>query len=261
MNLNITNKVFMVAGASSGLGLGIAHQLAAEGAKLSIASRTPDKIAQAAAAISSETSSEVRGYVFDARNQESIKHWVQATIHDFGHIDGIVINAGGPPPGSFDELDDKAWQSAFDLTMMGAVRLIRESLPALKVNGGSILTLTSSTIKEPVDYLTLSTVMRSGVASLAKSLADQLASDNIRINNLIPGSIQTDRMDALNQYVARRGNVTRDQAQANIEADIPMGRYGETEEFAKAATFLLSDAASYITGSSLAVDGGRMKSL
>lgn len=261
MNLNITNKVFMVAGASSGLGLGIARQLAAEGAKVSIASRTPDKIAQAASTISSETSSEIRGYVFDARNQESIRHWVLSTLDDFGHIDGVVINAGGPPPGSFDELDDKAWLNAFELTLMGAVRLIRETLPALKVNGGSILTLTSSTIKEPVDYLTLSTVMRSGVASLAKSLADQLAQDNIRINNLIPGSIQTDRMDALNQYVAGRSGTSRDQARARIEADIPMGRYGKTGEFAKAATFLLSDAASYITGSSLTVDGGRMKSL
>ncbi|AMO57658.1 3-oxoacyl-ACP reductase [Endozoicomonas montiporae] len=261
MNLNIKNKVFMVAGASSGLGLGIAHQLAAEGAKVSIASRTPDKIAQAASAISSETSTEIRGYVFDARKQESIHHWVQSTLNDFGHIDGVVINAGGPTPGSFDELDDKAWQNAFDLTLMSAVRLIRETLPALKVNGGSILTLTSSTIKEPVDYLTLSTVMRSGVAGLAKSLADQLAEDNIRINNLIPCSIQTDRMDALNQYIAGRSGTSRDQVRARIETDIPMGRYGSTEEFAKAATFLLSDAASYITGSSLAVDGGRMKSL
>ena len=261
MNLNITNKVFMVAGASSGLGLAIARQLAAEGAKVSIASRTPDKIAQAASTISSETSSEIRGYVFDARNQESIRHWVLSTLDDFGHIDGVVINAGGPPPGSFDELDDKAWHNAFELTLMGAVRLIRETLPALKVNGGSILTLTSSTVREPVDYLTLSTVMRSGVASLAKSLADQLAQDNIRINNLIPGSIQTDRMDALNQYVAGRSGTSRDQTRARIEADIPMGRYGKAEEFAKAAAFLLSDAASYITGSSLAVDGGRMKSL
>ncbi|UYM14944.1 SDR family oxidoreductase [Endozoicomonas euniceicola] len=261
MNLNITNKVFMVAGASSGLGLGIARQLASEGAKVSIASRSPDKITQAASTISSETSSEIRGYVFDARNQESIRHWVHSTLDDFGHIDGVVINAGGPPPGSFDELDDKAWQNAFELTLMSAVRLIRETLPALKVNGGSILTLTSSTIKEPVDFLTLSNVMRSGVASLAKSLADQLAEDNIRINNLIPGSIQTDRVDALNQYVASRSGTSRDQIRAKTEANIPLGRYGKTEEFAKAATFLLSDAASYITGSSLTVDGGRMKSL
>lgn len=261
MDLNIKNKVFMVAGASSGLGLAIARQLAAEGAKVSLASRSPDKITHAATSISIETSSEVRGYVFDARNKDSIKNWVQATINDFGQIDGIVINAGGPAPGSFDELNDKDWQNAFELTMMSAVRLIRATLPAMKVSGGSILTLTSSTIKEPVDYLTLSTVMRSGVASLAKSLADNLAKDNIRINNLIPGSIRTDRMDALNQYISGRSGISQQQARENIEAGIPMARYGEAEEFAKAAVFLLSGAASYITGSSLSVDGGSMKSM
>ena len=260
MNLNIKNKVFMVAGASSGLGLAIARQLAAEGAKVSIASRTHDKIAQAASIISSETSSEVRGYVFDARHEESIKLWIQATLNDFHHIDGIVINAGGPTPGSFDELDDKAWQSAFDLTLMGTVRMIRDTLPALKVHGGSILVLTSSTVKEPVNYLTLSNVMRSGVASLVKTLSADLAKDNIRINNLIPGVIDTDRMAALSQYVAGREGITREQAQTKNESSIPIGRYGQAEEFGKAAAFLMSDAASYITGSSLTVDGGRMKS-
>ena len=261
MDLGIKDKVFMVAGASSGLGFAIASQLAAEGAKVSIASRNQNNIAQAAATISEATTSEIRGYSFDAREPESIKEWVNATQNDFGRIDGLVVNAGGPTPGSFESFDDNAWQAAFDLTLMSAVRLIRETLPALKVNGGSILTLTSSAVKEPIDILLLSNVMRSGVASLVKSLSVDLARHDIRINNLIPGAISTDRINALNKFIAGRTDTSPEQVRQDGEAAIPMGRYGKPEEFANAATFLLSDAASYITGTNNVVDGGKMKSL
>ena len=261
MDLKIKEKVFMVAGASSGLGYAIASQLAAEGASVSIASRTARDIAKAASTISSETSAEVRGYVFDARDNASIDRWVADTLNDFGRIDGILVNAGGPTPGMFEELDDNAWQSAFELTLMSSVRLIRAALPALKVNGGSILTLTSSAVKEPIDILLLSNVMRSGVSSLVKSLSVDLAKDNIRINNLIPGSIHTDRINALNSFIANRQDISPEKVQENAENSIPMGRYGKPEEFANAAAFLLSDASSYITGTNLIVDGGKMKSL
>ena len=248
MDLGIKDKVFMVAGASSGLGLAIASQLAAEGAKVSIASRHQKNIAKAAASMSEATASEIRGYCFDAKEPESIRQWVADTQNDFGRIDGLVVNAGGPTPGSFEEFDDNAWQAAFDLTLMSAVRLIRETLPALKVNGGSILTLTSSSVKEPVDVLLLSNVMRSGVASLVKSLSVDLARYDIRINNLIPGSINTDRIKALNKFIANRIDTSPEQVRKLAENAIPMGRYGKPDEFAKSATFLLSDAASYITG-------------
>ncbi len=261
MDLKIKEKVFMVAGASSGLGYAIASRLAAEGASVSIASRTPKDIAKAASTISNETSAEVRGYAFDARDSDSIDRWVADTINDFGRIDGILVNAGGPTPGMFEELDDSAWQNAFELTLMSSVRLIRAALPALKMNGGSILTLTSSAVKEPIDILLLSNVMRSGVTSLVKSLSVDLAKDNIRINNLIPGSIHTDRINALNSFIAKRQDISPEKVQDNAETSIPMGRYGKPEEFANAAVFLLSDASSYITGTSLIVDGGKMKSL
>ena len=261
MDLGIKDKVFMVAGASSGLGYAIAHRLAAEGAKVSIGSRSERKIAEAAATISQETTAEVRGYVFDARDSHSITQWVEQTQQDFHGLDGIVINAGGPTPGFFDEFDDAAWEAAFELTLLSAVRMIRASLPALKQHGGSILTLTSSAVKEPIDILLLSNVMRSGVASLVKSLSGELAKDNIRINNLIPGLIGTDRIEALNQYLANRTDTSPEQVQRNAEANIPMGRYGRPEEFANAAAFLLSDAASYISGTNMVVDGGKIKSL
>ena len=261
MDLGIKDKVFLVAGASSGLGYAIAHRLAAEGAKVSIGSRSHKNIAEAAATISQETTAEVRGYVFDARDGDSITQWVEQTQQDFHHLDGIVINAGGPTPGTFDEFDDAAWESAFELTLLSAVRMIRASLPALKQNGGSILTLSSSAVKEPIDILLLSNVMRSGVASLVKSLSTDLAKDDIRINNLIPGLIGTNRIDALNQYLANRSDISPEDVQRNAKANIPMGRYGEPEEFANAAAFLLSDAASYISGTNMVVDGGKMKSL
>lgn len=261
MDLGIKNKVFMVAGASSGLGYAIAHRLAREGAMVSIASRNEENIARAAATISQETSAETRGYVFDARNADSIQNWVNATLQDFGRIDGLVINAGGPTPGFFEEFDDPAWQAAFELTLMSAVRLIRAALPALKVNGGSVLTLTSSAVKEPIDILVMSNVMRSGVNSLVKTLSTDLAKYNIRINNLIPGSIGTDRIEALNQYLSKRRDISPETVKKNAEAAIPVGRYGKPEEFANAAAFLLSDAASYMTGTSTVVDGGKMKSV
>ncbi len=261
MDLGLKNKVFMVAGGSSGLGYAIASRLAAEGALVSIASRSEKNISQAAVTISEEHSAEIRGYVFDARDSDSIQHWVNSTLHDFGRIDGLLINAGGPAPGFFDELDDKAWESAFELTLLSSVRMIRAALPALKTNGGSIVTLTSSAVKEPIDILLLSNVMRSGVSSLVKSLSSELARDNIRINNLIPGSIATSRIDSLNQFLASRKGISPEQVRNDTETSIPMGRYGKPEEFANAATFLLSDASSYITGTNMIVDGGKMKSL
>ena len=261
MDLGIKDKVFMVAGASSGLGYAIAHKLAGEGAKVSLGSRSERNIAGAAATISQETTAEVRGYVFDARDSHSITRWVEQTQKDFHRLDGIVINAGGPTPGFFDEFDDTAWESAFELTLLSAVRMIRASLPALKQHGGSILALTSSAVKEPIDILLLSNIMRSGVASLVKSLSGELAKDNIRINNLIPGLIDTNRIEALNLYLANRTDTNPEQIQRNAKANIPMGRYGKPEEFANAAAFLLSDAASYISGTSMVVDGGKMKSL
>ncbi|WP_067514481.1 SDR family oxidoreductase [Endozoicomonas ascidiicola] len=261
MDLGINGKVFMVAGASSGLGYAIARKLAEEGGKVSIASRSQENIATAAATISEETTAEIRGYVFDARDANSINRWVEDTQNDFGQIDGLVINAGGPSPGFFEEFDDQAWQSAFELTLLSAVRLIRGALPALKVNGGSILTLTSSAVKEPIDILVMSNVMRSGVNSLVKSLSDDLAGDNVRINNLIPGLINTDRIDALNLFLAKRADSSPEKVRQSAEAGIPMGRYGEPGEFANAAAFLLSDQASYITGTTMVVDGGKMKSV
>lgn len=262
MDLGLQNKVIMVAAASKGLGLGIAQAVAQEGAIVSIGSRTEANILAAAEKLRAETGTETMGSVLDARDPASITNWVAATVARFGRIDGLVVNAGGPPAGLFDDFDDAAWQAAFDLTLMSSVRMIRAVLPHLRAQGGgSILAVTSSSVKEPNDILLMSNVMRSGVTSLLKSLSRQLAPEKIRVNNLIPGRIFTGRVQALDALRAKKFERTVAEERTWQEERIPWGRYGRIEEFGRAGAFLLSDAASYITGETLIVDGGAMKTV
>ncbi len=261
MNLGLQNKVFLVAAASKGLGHGIAAALASEGAQVSMGSRTQADIEAAASKLRDTTGSNVRGYVLDASNAASIDAWASTSLRDFGRIDGLVVNAGGPPPGNFASFDDQAWEKGFNLTLMSAVRMIRAVLPELRRNqGGSILTVTSTSIKEPIENLILSNVFRAGVVSLVKSLSTELG-DNIRINNLVPGSFDTDRIRALHQRVAATGDEPLEAYIARQNQRIPLRRNGQPAEFGSAAAFLLSDCASYITGATLVVDGGRTRTL
>lgn len=262
MDLQVNDKVFLVAGASRGLGYSIAQVLAQEGAKLSIASSDAAAIAAAARELQAESQAvEVQAMACDVREAAAITAWVEAALRQYGRIDGLVVNAGGPPPGNFDDFDDAAWQAAFELTLLSAVRLVRAALPALRDSRGAVLMMTSSSVKEPIDYLLLSNVMRSGVSSLAKSLSRSLAGDGIRVNNLVPGIIETDRIKALAQAQATASNIEVDEQRALMQGQIPMGRFGEPLEFGRAGAFLLSPAASYITGATLVVDGGTMKTV
>ena len=262
MELKLKGKVAMVAASSKGLGYGIAQALAQEGASISIGSRTQKDIKIAAKKLSKKTGVPVLGSVLDSSNPISIKQWTDETLKEFGGVDKLVVNAGGPPPGKFEDFTDEDWQSAFDLNLFSAVRMIREALPLMrKRGGGSILTVTSMSVKEPIDVLILSNVMRSGVTSLVKSLSIQLAQDNIRLNNLMPGRINTDRIRSLDALNSEKKKISIEQIKAASHAQIPLGRYGTIEEFGRTGAFLLSDAASYITGSSLAVDGGALKTV
>jgi 3-oxoacyl-[acyl-carrier protein] reductase len=262
MDLGLHGKVAMVAASSKGLGFGIARELAREGALVSLGSRTESDIYDAAHALIEETGTEVLANVLDASDPDSINQWLDNTIDTFGGVDMLVVNAGGPPAGKFDDFDDSDWLAAFELTLMSAVRMIRVVLPAMRqAGGGSILTVTSSSVKEPIDFLLLSNVMRSGVTSLAKSLSRQLAAENIRVNNLMPGRIDTDRVKSLDALNAERGNRSVEEVKAANELGIPLGRYGTIEEFGRLAAFLLSDAAGYITGQTIAVDGGTIKTV
>lgn len=252
----------MVAAASKGLGRGIAEAVAAGGAHVSLASRTKEDIEAAASEIANAHGVDAMACVMDARDAASITAWTEATHARFGRIDGLVVNAGGPPPGMFDAFSDDDWQAAFELTLMSAVRMIRAVLPVMKAqNSGSILTVTSSSIKEPIDILLLSNVFRSGVVSLVKSLSNELAPEGIRINNIVPGMIDTDRIRSNDRYKAESLGVPLDAFREQRQAAIPMGRYGTTSEFGSAGAFLLSDAARYITGATLMVDGGKSRTV
>jgi len=262
MDLKLKGKVAMVAASSKGLGYGIAEVLAQEGASLSIGSRTEKEIETVAEKLRRETGISVLANVLDSSNPQSIQKWTDATIKEFKGIDKLVINAGGPPAGKFEDFSDEDWQEAFELNLFSAIRMIRATLPSMrKRGGGSVLTVTSMSVKEPIDVLILSNVMRSGVTSLVKSLSAQLASDNIRLNNLMPGRINTDRIRSLDSMNSEKMGVSIEQIQEASYNNIPMGRYGTIEEFGRCGAFLLSDAASYITGSSLAVDGGALKTV
>jgi len=260
MDLGLRGKIAMVAASSKGLGFGVAQALAAEGARLSLCSRTVHEVEAAAAQLTDAFSVETMAVACDVRQPDAIHTWVEHTVERWGKVDALLVNAGGPPTGPLLSFDDAQWQTAFELTLMSTVRMIRAVVPHMS-NGGAILTITSSSVREPIEQLGLSTVMRSGVAGLVKTLADELAPQSIRVNNLIPGRIQTERVTQIEQAEATRTGKLIDDVRAGYIARIPLQRMGTIEEFGAAAAFLLSPAASYITGASLRVDGGLMRSI
>ena len=262
MDLGLKDKVAMVAGASRGLGYAVARALAGEGAKVSISSRNEAAIADAAARIGGETYVETLAVPVDVKSAGSLAAWHQRTVEKFGGVDLLFVNAGGPPAGTVLSFDDAAWQSAFELLLLSAVRMVRLAVPSMKARGGgAIVVSTSSAVKEPIPNLALSNVVRASVAALSKTLADELASDRIRVNHLVPGRIDTDRVRELDTIRAKNTGTSADEQRANYAKVIPLGRYGHPAEFGSAAAFLFSDAARYITGASLQVDGGMIRSV
>ncbi len=254
----------MVGGASKGLGFAVARALAAEGAHVSIASRGADNVRAAAESIARGRGGEagVLGCPADLATADGVAAWHAATIERFGGVDLLFANTGGPPAGTALSFDDRAWHAAFELLLMSVVRTVRLVVPSMRARGGgSILVGTSSTVKEPVQMLALSNVMRAGVTSLAKTLSVELAPDNIRVNTLVPGRIATDRLAHLDEVSARHAGITVDEQRRRSQSTIPLARYGEPDDFGRVGAFLLSGAASYITGSAVYVDGGLIKTI
>ena len=262
MDLGLKGKIAMVGGASKGLGLAVARALAAEGALVSIASRDGEALERAAEAMKRDTGGQVLAVPADLSKADAIERWHASTVARFGGVDLLFANTGGPPAGAALSIDDAGWQSAFELLLMSVVRTVRLAVPSMRARGGgAILIGTSSSVKEPIGSLALSNVMRSGVTSLAKTLSFELAPEKIRINTLIPGRIATDRLRQLDEIGAKKSGLTLDEQQARNAASIPMGRYGAPDDFGRVGAFLLSDAACYITGASVQVDGGLIKGL
>jgi 3-oxoacyl-[acyl-carrier protein] reductase len=259
MDLGLTGKVAMVAGASRGLGFAVAQVLAQEGAIVSMASRDEAAIGAAARRVGT---SNVLATQVDVSSADSIGRWAEATTSRFGGIDLLFANSGGPPAGAALSFDDDAWRSAVDLLLFSALRMARAAVASMEARGGgAILLSTSSSVKEPIPNLGLSTVVRASVSALAKTLALELAPRKIRVNQIVPGRIDTDRVRQLDQINAEQQGVTAEQAKAKSVTAIPAGRYGHPEEFGRVAAFLLSDAASYMTGATVQVDGGVIRSV
>jgi 3-oxoacyl-[acyl-carrier protein] reductase len=262
MDLGLKGKVAMVAAASQGLGFAIAKVLASEGAHVSIAARKQATITAAAHRIAEATGAQVLASEADVSVVAAIEVWHQATLERFGAVDILVTNSGGPPAGAASGFDDAAWQCALDLLLMSVVRTVRVVRPSIEARGGgSILMLTSLSVKNPIANLGLSNVVRAAVAALTKTFADEFAAKGIRVNQLVPGRISTERIGYLDDANAKRLGITVEEQRKRSIAAIPMGRYGEPEEFARAAAFLVSDAASYITGATLQVDGGAIRGI
>jgi 3-oxoacyl-[acyl-carrier protein] reductase len=261
MDLGLTGKVAMVAGASRGLGLAVARVLLREGAHVSMASSKAQAICEAAKQLTTDIGRDgVLPFEADLRKGDAITAWRDATIDRFGGIDLLFVNTGGPPPGPALSFDDEAWQKAYELLLLSAVRMIRSAVPSMiERGGGSIVVSTSSAVKEPIQNLALSNIMRAAVSALAKTLSNELAVHRIRVNHLLPGRLDTDRVRQLDISRSQAAGITLDEQRARTEKTIPLGRYGVPEEFGQAAAFLLSDASAYTTGASLQVDGGMIK--
>jgi len=262
MELGLKDRVAIVAAASQGLGKACAMELAHEGAKVVICARDADALTVTAAEISSATSGEVTWMAIDLTDPVQIKHLADETVRRYSRIDILVTNAGGPPSGYFDDLDDEAWFAVHQLTLMSAVRLIRAVLPAMRAQQwGRIVNITSVAVKQPIDNLLLSNVYRPGVIGLAKTLSTQVAPDGITVNNVAPGYTRTARVVQLTEARAVREGKTVDQCLAETVASYPMQRMGEPEELAALVAFLASERAGYITGTTIQVDGGYYRGL
>jgi 3-oxoacyl-[acyl-carrier protein] reductase len=261
MDLGLKGKVAMVAGASRGLGFAVAEALAREGASVSISSSNQGSIDEAAQRLMS-TGATVLATAVDVRNADQISAWAARTSERCGGVDLLFTNSGGPPSGAAVSFDDVAWQNAVDLLLFSALRMVRAAVPSMKQRGGgSILMSTSASVKEPIPNLGLSTVLRASVSALSKTLALELAADKIRVNQIIPGRIDTDRVRQLDETAGKKQGITTDQARAKSMTMIPMGRYGQAPEYARVAAFILSDAAAYMTGATVQVDGGLIRSV
>jgi 3-oxoacyl-[acyl-carrier protein] reductase len=261
MELGLKDKVVLVAASSEGLGFATAKALVAEGARVWIGSRDTAKVSAALVRLRGfHGGGSAEGDVLDVSDAASIQKWVLGAAAVYGQtFDALVVNSGGPPPGRFADFDDSAWQKAFELLVLSAVRVIRASLPGLSVKGGSILVCASTSVREPIEGLILSNSLRSATAAMAKTLSLELAPKGIRVNCLAPGRFGTGRVDHLDQAAADRNGTTLEAARAKATAAIPLLRYGDPDEFGKAACWMVSPSASYMTGQIVTLDGGQVK--
>lgn len=262
MELGITDRVALVAASSKGLGRAVAEALAAEGCDLVMCARSAGPLEEARAAIAETSGRRVVAVPTDVAEEDQVRHLVEVALAEFDRVDILVTNGGGPPPGSFEDHGLSAWREASAVTLESVVGLIQGVLPGmLERRWGRILNVTSIAVKQPVDGLMLSNALRAAVTGLARTLANEVADRGVTVNNLMPGYTRTERLEHLASHIAAQKGVSESEAYATWETQVPAGRIGEPEEFGALAAFLASEHAAYITGQSIAVDGGWIRSL
>lgn len=260
MDLGLQQKGVLVMASSGGIGRGVATEFAREGARVMLFARSEGKLKEAADAIEAETGNRPlfsAGDITDARDVENV---VARTAEEFSGLWALFNNTGGPPAGGFAQFDDAAWQSAFELTMLGYIRAIRAAIPHMKAGGGGrIVNNTSVSTKQAIDGLLLSNVFRSGLVGLGKSLARELGPEGILVNTVGPGRIDTERIEQLDTIWAERDGLTYDEQREKSQASIPLRKYGEPAEFGRIVTFLCSEANAYVSGQNVLIDGAMVE--
>ena len=262
MDLELKGTVAIVGGASKGLGRACAQVLAAEGARVAICSRSKPDLDTAAREIRDTTGAEVLAVAGDLDRQDVIQGLIAATVERFGRLDVLVNNSGGPPLARAHNATEEQWATAIQRSLLFFARMSREALPHLKHGGrGRIINILAATVYNPIPNLALSGVTRLGVVAFAKSLADEVGRDGILVNNVCPGSIMTERMRSNVTSRAKELGISLDEALAQRAADTAVGRVGEPDELAYLVAFLASSRSSYITGTTMLVDGGLVRSV
>ena len=262
MDLELTDKVAIVGGASKGLGRACAEVLAQEGCRVVVCSRSRDDLEKAAKDIRSATGRDVLSFAGDMDRPETIRALVAATVERFGRIDVLVNNSGGPPLAQAQSASEEQWATAVERSLFFFARMCRDALPHLKAAGaGRIINILASTVYQPIPNLVLSGVTRMGVVAFAKTLADEVGRDGILVNNVCPGSLMSERMQSNVAARAKQLGITLDEALAQRAAETAVGRLGEPRELAHLVAFLASGKSSYITGTTMLVDGGLVRSV
>lgn len=262
MDLGLRGKNALVIASSQGLGKAVAAELVKEGANVMITSRNEEKLQQVQKELQGLGTGKVVYCVCDITKSEEIQNLVDKTHEQLGDIEILLNNAGGPPSGGFGNFDDEAWQQAFELNLLSYIRITRAVLPDMQKQGwGRIANIASISVKQPMPNLILSNTFRNGIVGLSKTLSDELGPQNILVNVLAPGQIATDRIAQLNEDRAQKQGITVAEVEEAALKSIPLKKLGTPEEFGKTAAFLLSEANSYITGSTILVDGGMARTI
>ncbi len=262
MDLGLKDRVAIVAAASKGLGKAVAAGLAREGARVSICARTGADLHVAASEMEAQTGQKVFWKAVDVTKPDQVHSFVEDVVHRFGGVDICVTNTGGPPAKNFLSISLEEWRQAIDLVLLSAVCFAREVLPRMQQRRwGRLIFLTSASVKQPIDGLLLSNSLRAGVAGLAKTLANEFGKDNILVHTVCPGYTVTERLEELAGAQALAAGVSPDEIYRRWAASVPLERLGKPEELAALVVFLCSERASYMNGTTIAVDGGYIKGL